>query len=381
MLSRLTTLQQVRRSLNLIIGLWCSSLFAWAQIGLVHVTSCGPGAFPATACSIPSTGSGNLIVVGFQGNESADTLSSISDNVGNVYYEAGNAKSSDSGSNLMGDIWYANNSHSGATTLTIILNPSGATGTATIWEFSGGEPYTPLDQTAVLNNQPASVTPLGASVNTSANFEVIISVVVLQNNVTGIYSGNPFTNDEILNGNGFAHLITSSAGTYTAQWNQSTSGTYASSTVSFRAASTGGGACDLNQDGVVNVVDVQLAVNMQLGSLACPVDLDGGVCTALVPQIVSAALGEGCLATVTHSVVLTWTASASANIAGYNVYRSTTSGSGYTQINSSLVTSTTYTDPTVAAGQTYYYVTTAVDNSNNQSAYSNQAQATVPTDI
>jgi fibronectin type 3 domain-containing protein len=132
---------------------------------------------------------------------------------------------------------------------------------------------------------------------------------------------------------------------------------------------------------VVNVVDVQLAVNMDLGLLACPLELDGGVCSALVPQIVNAALGQGCSATVTHSVSLTWTASVSANIAGYNVYRSTTSGSGYTQINSSLVTTTSYTDSNVTAGQTYYYVTTAVDASNDQSGYSNQAQATVPTDI
>ena len=37
-----------------------------------------------------------------------------------------------------------------------------------------------------------------------------------------------------------------------------------------------------------------------------------------------------------------------------------------------------FKDANVTTGQTYYYVTTAVDTSNNQSAYSNQAQATVP---
>jgi fibronectin type 3 domain-containing protein len=75
-------------------------------------------------------------------------------------------------------------------------------------------------------------------------------------------------------------------------------------------------------------------------------------------------------------VDLTWNASADA--VGYNVYRSTTSGSGYTMINSSPNLTTAYTDNTVSAGQTYYYVTTAVDSSQNESGYSNMAQATVP---
>jgi fibronectin type 3 domain-containing protein len=103
--------------------------------------------------------------------------------------------------------------------------------------------------------------------------------------------------------------------------------------------------------------------------------------SALVQQIVNAALGQGCSAAISHSVSLTWTASVSPNISGYNVFRSTTSGTGYVQINTGLVTTTSYTDSNVTAGQTYYYVTTAVDTSNNQSGYSNQAQATVPTDI
>jgi hypothetical protein len=41
--------------------------------------------------------------------------------------------------------------------------------------------------------------------------------------------------------------------------------------------------------------------------------------------------------------------------------------------------STGYTDNTVQAGVTYYYVTTAVDASGVESVYSNQAQAVVPT--
>ena len=64
---------------------------------------------------------------------------------------------------------------------------------------------------------------------------------------------------------------------------------------------------------------------------------------------------------------------------GYNVYRGTQSGGPYAVLNSAADASTTYTDSTVQAGQTYYYVVTAVDSSGNESVNSNQAQAVVPT--
>lgn len=80
-----------------------------------------------------------------------------------------------------------------------------------------------------------------------------------------------------------------------------------------------------------------------------------------------------------HVVDLSWDASTSPDIVGYNVYRGTKSGGPYTKINSALDPVTTYDDPTVAAGQTYYYVTTAVDGSDIESDYSNQVKAVIPT--
>lgn len=80
----------------------------------------------------------------------------------------------------------------------------------------------------------------------------------------------------------------------------------------------------------------------------------------------------------THSVSLSWSPSTSQNVTGYNVYRSTVANGPYTQINSSLVTGTTYNDTTAQAGVTYYYVTTAMNSQQAESPYSNQAQAIVP---
>jgi Abnormal spindle-like microcephaly-assoc'd, ASPM-SPD-2-Hydin len=78
-----------------------------------------------------------------------------------------------------------------------------------------------------------------------------------------------------------------------------------------------------------------------------------------------------------YAVSLYWTASTS-TVSGYNVYRSTTNGSGYSRINGSLVATVSYSDSTVQNGLTYYYVTTAVDSSGNESGYSNQATAVIP---
>lgn len=79
-----------------------------------------------------------------------------------------------------------------------------------------------------------------------------------------------------------------------------------------------------------------------------------------------------------HSVSLSWTASSSNNVIGYNIYRGVTGGGPYGKINPVLNASTQYSDTTVVDGQTYYYVTTAVNSSNQESGYSNQANAVIP---
>lgn len=78
-----------------------------------------------------------------------------------------------------------------------------------------------------------------------------------------------------------------------------------------------------------------------------------------------------------HSATLSWNASPS-GVAGYFVYRST-NGGPYTKLNATEDTGLTYTDTSVAAGQTYTYVVTGVSSANVESGYSNPATATIPT--
>jgi hypothetical protein len=75
----------------------------------------------------------------------------------------------------------------------------------------------------------------------------------------------------------------------------------------------------------------------------------------------------------THSVALSWNASTSQNISGYNIYRAgySTSCGSFSKINSVIDTGTLYTDSSVTNGSAYCYATTAVDSSNVESGYSN----------
>ncbi len=93
-------------------------------------------------------------------------------------------------------------------------------------------------------------------------------------------------------------------------------------------------------------------------------------------SVLETASGSG--ATIQHTTNLSWNASTSTSISGYNVYRGTASGGPYAKINSALDSSLSYGDSTVQSGQTYYYVTTAVDSSGVESSYSGQVQAVIP---
>ena len=369
-------------------------LAAGAQISLVHVTACGPQNFPSS-CTIPATGSGNLLVVGFQmggGVSTAITLSKITDNAGNAWAEAGAARSIDAAAGSVADLWYAKNTAAGATSVTIGTSAPIANGAAVVWEFSGADPTVPLDQTAVLNSQPSTASPAAPAFTITAANEVILSLAAVSGNITGIAAGSAFTSDATLKGNGWARLIATTAGTYQARWVGNPAGTYAASAASFRArASQTTNSCDVNADGAVDIVDVQVAANMALGLQPCSI-AGSNVCTATqVQQIRDAALGATCPIApgpvvpppppppATHSVTLNWTPSTSPGVS-YHVYRSTTPGGPYTKLTAAgPVAAAGYKDTSVTAGQTYFYTTTAIDPATAlESTRSNEASAAIP---
>jgi hypothetical protein len=81
---------------------------------------------------------------------------------------------------------------------------------------------------------------------------------------------------------------------------------------------------------------------------------------------------------VEHKVQLSWRASNSKHVLGYNIYRGNRSGGPYEKINDVLDPSTKFTDLTVAAGHKYYYVATAVNWKKRESIHSKQIQVVIP---
>jgi len=208
--------------------------------------------------------------------------------------------------------------------------------------------------------------------------------------ITDNASGSPQTVSLSGTGTGTAALVSLSP-TSLAFGNQSVGATSAAQTLTLRNAGnaalsitslalTGSNASDFDQSNTcgsslaaganctIAVMFTPSVTGSEAASLSIADNASGS------PQTVSLS-GAG-----THDVILTWGASATPGVVGYNVYRGTTSGGPYpTELNSSPINGTTYTDATVQAGQTYYYVVTAVaSNDVTQSADSNQASATVP---
>jgi hypothetical protein len=90
---------------------------------------------------------------------------------------------------------------------------------------------------------------------------------------------------------------------------------------------------------------------------------------------VEALTGTG-VAASQHHVNLSWAASSS-SVAGYDIYRGTHTGGPYSKVDS-LDSATSFSDSSVLAGQTYYYVVTGVNSKGTESAYSSEAKAVIP---
>jgi hypothetical protein len=89
------------------------------------------------------------------------------------------------------------------------------------------------------------------------------------------------------------------------------------------------------------------------------------------------ATGTG-VAAPSYNVDLSWKASTSPDIAGYNVYRRTGTGGSYAKLNSTLDAVTSYNDTDVTDGDTYYYETTAVNTGGEESSASAAVTAVIP---
>jgi fibronectin type 3 domain-containing protein len=103
------------------------------------------------------------------------------------------------------------------------------------------------------------------------------------------------------------------------------------------------------------------------------------VATALLAAPTSVSAVRGTCSTLSSTKVnLTWTASSSSQTTGYEIFRSTTSGSGYASVGTTA--STSFIDSTVAFSTRYYYV---VQSSRNlwRSVNSNEDPVTTQSSV
>lgn len=114
------------------------------------------------------------------------------------------------------------------------------------------------------------------------------------------------------------------------------------------------------------------------GSTSGSLKLTSSIGTTLTMNLSGVASTASTPSSTPHAVTLTWDPSTSSSVAGYRVYRGNASGGPYFGLSSSLDSSTSFVDSSVVSGGKYFYVATAVDTSGNESAFSNEASATVP---
>ena len=358
----------------------------------------------------------NVVVVGW--NNSTSTVSSVTDTKGNIYIRAV-GPTVVSGA-LSQSIYYAKNIASaaaGANTVTVKFSVATPYPDIRILEYHGADPKTPVDVVAA-NSGNSATSSSGSATTTNAT-----DLIFAANTVTTLTSGagSGFTSRLLTSPDGdiAEDQMLTSTGTWGASAPLSWAGPWVMQMVAFRTPAdftlsaspasvavtpgnqgrstltttiSGGfnSAITLSASGVPSGTTVSFSPNPIAapgsGSSTMTINVGSGTPTGNYTITVTGA-GGGLqhTATVTLTVTtvvppqvtLSWTASTS-QVVGYNVYRSSTSGGPYTKLNSTLLTGTSYTDTAVQHGATYYYVGTSVDSQMNESAYSNQASATVP---
>jgi hypothetical protein len=183
--------------------------------------------------TLSATGAGHLIVVAVETN--ATPATAVTDDAGNTYVPIEGSRAADPSEGLGIELWYAAGASAGAKTISAIADTIYA---MVAWEVSGIRAASPLDAVTKLDDQPATTSPAGASIATSAAGDFIVSVTIVENTVSGLASGSAFTSDHTTYGNGWAHVTSAAApaDTYQARWNQPTIGSSCAASAAFFAA-------------------------------------------------------------------------------------------------------------------------------------------------
>ncbi len=293
-------------------------------------TATGSSASNISVAFPSSTKAGDFLIVTGISSSPRQNLT-IADSAGDTFVIA-IGPVNDASQDVTEYVWYVASAKGGADTVTV--TPSSADALELhVSEWSGISSASPVDQTASANGQGTSVS--SGSKTTTQSQELIYGYTCVSGTAA---AGAGFTSLTLVDGDEDEYRIQGTAGSVAATFSQNSSGSWSALMVTFKAGST---------DAQPPTAPTGLTVTGSVGTAA-----------------------------------LSWTASTdNVGVTGYNVYRSTTSG--FTPSGSNLAgatTATSFTNTGLAAG-TYYYLVTAQDAAGNTSNPSNQAPATVTTNI
>ena len=140
-----------------------------AKAGVSYLQSSSVKCGTATSCSSAfknAVVAGDLIVVAGTWDSSRAVIS-VSDTQGNTYHPAGSAIAIVGGLQNA-QIWYAANTHAGATSVTVVLSGAPLFNDIYIHEYSGVDPTNPLDAVSAYTGNGTSLATPDAMVSTDA---------------------------------------------------------------------------------------------------------------------------------------------------------------------------------------------------------------------
>jgi hypothetical protein len=187
--------------------------------------------------SIEPSSAGDLIVTAIL-DMNGDSVTSVGDGVDPTYTDIPGARVIRGGTTGALEMWYANQVAAGVRTITV-HETAAVPHAVVVWEVANIRATDPIDTVNIASGTATTTGgAAGAEIATASAGEFVVSIIVAATTVTGIESGNEFTNDSLIVGGGWAHLADdhAPAGPQQAVWSVSAEGDCSSSAVAFFAA-------------------------------------------------------------------------------------------------------------------------------------------------
>jgi hypothetical protein len=166
------------------------------------------------ACTITTTGAAHGLMALLQAATATGTFTAVKAGASDTMTQA--ASATVNCATVESEIWYRP-STSGALTSITATTSTGTSYFATVYETTGTNASAPLDQQSTATGTGTNA--LGPSITTTAASELIIASEAVSGTASAV--AGPFTFDNALGGDGWAHNVASATGTFQPHWTNS----------------------------------------------------------------------------------------------------------------------------------------------------------------